>query len=140
MAASAYPGSNNGNLHSCPNSSAINSDQRDPNVQSGSQFPGPSSHPQNHVPSRPVFYVPAPPPPPFLHYQWPLPFSYNPFTGFPGIGESYGFSSFFFFLFLFHNFKLMFHSFPIALLLYIKNKTLQCFIFNIITMGRPDQH
>ncbi|XP_067426701.1 uncharacterized protein [Thunnus thynnus] len=50
------------------------------------QNPGPSSHPQHHVSAQPVFYVHAPHPPPFLHYQWPMPFSYNPFAGFPGMG------------------------------------------------------
>ncbi|CAK6964877.1 uncharacterized protein LOC121885001 isoform X1 [Scomber scombrus] len=50
------------------------------------QNPAPSSHPQHHVPAQPVFYVHAQHPPPFFHYQWPMPFSYNPFTGFPGMG------------------------------------------------------
>lgn len=76
------PGPNSGNLHSCPNSSASNCGQQD----SGAALSGqdPSSHPQQHFSTRPVFYVPAPPPPPFLPFQWPMPFSYNPFGGFPG--------------------------------------------------------
>ncbi|KAM9790889.1 uncharacterized protein ACBT44_019270 isoform 1-T3 [Syngnathus typhle] len=45
-----------------------------------SQDPGSTHHP------RPVFYVPAPPPPQFLHYQWPMPFPYNPIAGFSGMG------------------------------------------------------
>ncbi|XP_072296399.1 bucky ball [Eucyclogobius newberryi] len=40
------------------------------------------AHPQ--LMSRPVFYVHAPPPP-FMHYQWPMPF-YNPFNPFSGMG------------------------------------------------------
>lgn len=79
---SAQPGPNGGNLHSHPNSGVPNPGQQDPGLL---------SHPQHHGSARPVFYVPAPPPPPFLHYQWPMPFSYNPFVGFPGMGESCGF-------------------------------------------------
>lgn len=94
----AHPGPNGGNLHAFPNRSVANSGQQDPGLQSASQDPGPSSHPQHHVSARPVFYVPAPPPPPFLQYQWPMPVSYNPFAGFPSMGESYGFFSFNFFL------------------------------------------
>lgn len=54
-------GPNGGNLHSYPNNSAPNCGQQDPGA------------------TRPVFYVPAPPPPPFLPFQWPMPFPYNPF-------------------------------------------------------------
>ncbi|XP_044076010.1 uncharacterized protein LOC122887138 [Siniperca chuatsi] len=82
----AHPGPNGRNLHSRPNSGILNSGQQNPGLHGTSQDPGPSSHPQQHVSARPVFYVPAPPPPPFLHYQWPMPFSYNPFAGFPGMG------------------------------------------------------
>ncbi|XP_019739335.1 uncharacterized protein LOC109524142 isoform X2 [Hippocampus comes] len=57
--------------------------QSDPGLQGPSQDPGSTAHPQ--MSTRAVFYVPAPPPPPFLHYQWPVPFSYNPFSGFPGM-------------------------------------------------------
>ncbi|XP_051943701.1 serine/arginine repetitive matrix protein 2-like isoform X2 [Hippocampus zosterae] len=57
--------------------------QPDPGPQGPSQDPASMAHPQ--MPTRAVFYVPAPPPPPFLHYQWPVPFSYNPFPGFPGM-------------------------------------------------------
>ncbi|XP_071348580.1 uncharacterized protein [Trachinotus anak] len=79
-------GPNSGSLHSGTNSSVSNSGQQDSRLHSNSQDPGPSSHPQHHVSARPVFYVHAPPPLPFLHYQWPMPFSYNPFAGFPGMG------------------------------------------------------
>lgn len=107
---SAHPGPNGGNLHTRPNSGIPNSGPQDPGLHGTSQDPGLSSYPQHHVSARPIFYVPAPPPPPFFHYQWPMPFSYNPFAGFPGMGESYGF--FFsikfeiFFLFLFCLFRL----------------------------------
>ncbi|KAK5914564.1 hypothetical protein CgunFtcFv8_008997 [Champsocephalus gunnari] len=49
-------------------------------------------HPQHHHPRRPAFYVhaPPPPPPPFHPSQWPMPFSYNPFAGFPGMGYGMG--------------------------------------------------
>ncbi|KAM9719825.1 uncharacterized protein ACNS7B_020479 [Menidia menidia] len=66
--------------------------QQEPGPPGSGQEPGPppsssssssSSHP---LFARPVFYVQAPPPPPFLQYQWPLPFSYSPFGGFPGMG------------------------------------------------------
>lgn len=77
----AQSGPNGGNIHTRPSSGITNSGQQDP---------GPPFHPQHHMSARPVFYIPAPapPPPPFLHYQWPMPFSYNPFAGFPGMGES----------------------------------------------------
>ncbi|XP_038574912.1 E3 ubiquitin-protein ligase Hakai-like [Micropterus salmoides] len=75
----AQSGPNGGNIHTRPSSGITNSGQQDP---------GPPFHPQHHMSARPVFYIPAPapPPPPFLHYQWPMPFSYNPFAGFPGMG------------------------------------------------------
>lgn len=72
-------GPNDGNLHSCPNNSAPNCGQQDLGAQMTSQDTGPSSHPQQQFSTRPVFYVPAPPPPPFLPFQWPMPFPYNPF-------------------------------------------------------------
>ncbi|XP_029686269.1 uncharacterized protein isoform X2 [Takifugu rubripes] len=78
------PGPNGGNLHSCPNS-APNCGQQDLGAPMTSQDTGPSSHPQQHFSTRPVFYVPAPPPPPFLPFQWPMPFPYNPF-GVSGYG------------------------------------------------------
>ncbi|XP_031730829.1 uncharacterized protein LOC116398564 [Anarrhichthys ocellatus] len=80
----AHPGPNGGNPHT--HSGGPTSMQQDPGLHGTSQNPGPSSHPQHHVPTRPVFYIHAQPPPPFLQYQWPMPFSYNPFTGFPGMG------------------------------------------------------
>lgn len=80
----AHPGLIGGNVQSRPNGSELNSGLQDPGLQ---QEPGPSSQPQHHVTARPIFYVPAPPPPPFLQYQWPMPFSYNPFAGVPGMGE-----------------------------------------------------
>ncbi|XP_029914864.1 uncharacterized protein LOC115364431 [Myripristis murdjan] len=57
-------------------------------VNSGQQGPGLSAHPQPFIPlqPQPVYYVPPAPPPSLLHYQWPGPFQYNPFTGFPGMG------------------------------------------------------
>ncbi|XP_060896568.1 uncharacterized protein LOC132975800 [Labrus mixtus] len=79
----AHPGPHAGNLHSQPTSGVPNSGFHDPGLQGISQDPR-LQHP--HVSSRPVFYVPVQPPPPFLHYQWPMPFSYNPFSGFPGMG------------------------------------------------------
>ncbi|TMS09522.1 hypothetical protein E3U43_002181 [Larimichthys crocea] len=79
----AHPGLIGGNVQSRPNGSELNSGLQDPGLQ---QEPGPSSQPQHHVTARPIFYVPAPPPPPFLQYQWPMPFSYNPFAGVPGMG------------------------------------------------------
>ncbi|XP_073346541.1 uncharacterized protein [Pagrus major] len=80
----AHPGPNVGNLPS--HSGLPNPGQQDPGLNGTSQDPGPPFHPQHHAPVRPVFYVPAPPPPPFLQYQWPMPFPYNPFAGFPGMG------------------------------------------------------
>ncbi|XP_077392277.1 uncharacterized protein LOC144030145 [Festucalex cinctus] len=65
-------------------SGAPNSRQSDAGPQGPSQDPG--STPNPHMSPRPVFYVPAPPQPQFVHYQWPMPFSYNPFAGFPGMG------------------------------------------------------
>ncbi|CAJ1087239.1 histone acetyltransferase KAT6A-like [Xyrichtys novacula] len=77
----AHPGPNTENLSSYYNSSrAENSGQQDPGQQGTNRDVGP------HMSARPVLYVPVPPPHPFLHYQWPMPFSYNPFTGFPGMG------------------------------------------------------
>ncbi|KAF3846874.1 hypothetical protein F7725_003952 [Dissostichus mawsoni] len=55
-------------------------------TRSSTQPPPPPTpqppHFQHHLPGRPVFYVHAPPPPPFHPCQWPMPFSYNPFAGF----------------------------------------------------------
>ncbi|XP_035805349.2 uncharacterized protein buc2l isoform X2 [Amphiprion ocellaris] len=82
----AHPGHNGGNLPSHVNSVMANAMQQDPRLQYISQNPGSSSHPQHPVFARPVFYIPTPPPPPFLHYQWPMPLSYNPFACFPGYG------------------------------------------------------
>lgn len=78
------PAPNSGNLHSCPNSNASTCGQQDSGAPMSSQDTAPPPHPQQHFSTRPVFYVPAPPPPPFLPFQWPVPFSYNPFGGFPG--------------------------------------------------------
>ncbi|KAM6989180.1 uncharacterized protein LKV04_008906 [Tautogolabrus adspersus] len=79
----AHPGPHPANLHSQPTSGVPNPGLHDPGLQGISQDPR-LQHP--HLSSRPVFYVPVPPPPPFLQYQWPMPFSYNPFSGFPGMG------------------------------------------------------
>ncbi|KAG7221025.1 hypothetical protein INR49_031196 [Caranx melampygus] len=73
------------NLHSGINSNAPGSGQ-DPRLHGNNQDLGPSPHPQHHASARPFFYLHAPPPLPFLQYQWPMPFSYNPFNGFPGMG------------------------------------------------------
>ncbi|XP_055007623.1 transcription factor TFIIIB component B'' homolog [Boleophthalmus pectinirostris] len=54
-------------------------------AQAQAQVPGQDPglvHPQ--LVSRPLYYVHAPPPP-FMHYQWPMPF-YNPFNPFSGMG------------------------------------------------------
>lgn len=84
----AHPGPNVGNLPSY--SGLPNAGQQHPGLNGTSQDPGPPFHPQHHVSTQPVFYVPAPPPAPFLQYQWPVPFPYNPFAGFPGMGECCG--------------------------------------------------
>lgn len=68
------------------NADVANSAQQDPGLHSTSQAPGPS-HPQHPVFPRPLFYVHAPPLPPFLQYQWPMPLPYNPFPGFLGMGK-----------------------------------------------------
>ncbi|XP_024858238.1 uncharacterized protein LOC108250181 [Kryptolebias marmoratus] len=47
-----------------------------------------SSHLHQPVFVPPTLYTHAPPPPPFLHYQWPMPFSFTPFSGYPN--RSYG--------------------------------------------------
>ena len=57
--------------------------------------PGPPCTPHPHFPPHPFMYMPPathphpqpPPMPPFHQYQWPMPYSYNPFSGFPGMGE-----------------------------------------------------
>ncbi|KAJ3594388.1 hypothetical protein NHX12_003695 [Muraenolepis orangiensis] len=62
------------------------------------QQPGPpcTSHPHAHIPPHPFMYMPPgphpqpPPMPPFLQYQWPMPFPYNPFAGFPAMGYGMG--------------------------------------------------
>ncbi|MEQ2275864.1 hypothetical protein XENORESO_009879 [Xenotaenia resolanae] len=68
------------------NSGAASSVQQDPGPHSAGQDPGFALHPQHPIFGRPVLYIHAPPPPPLLHYQWPMPFSYNPFAGFPNMG------------------------------------------------------
>ncbi|AWP04690.1 Hypothetical protein SMAX5B_001294 [Scophthalmus maximus] len=79
------PGPNRVNLPSGTNTAVPNSGLRDPRLHGHNQDQGPSSHYQHPVSARPVYYVQAPPPPPFLQYQWPMPISYNPFSGFPGM-------------------------------------------------------
>lgn len=81
----APEGPSGANPHVRVNADVANSTQQDPGLHSTSQDPGPSSHPQHPVFARPLFYVHAPPLPPFLQYQWPLP--YNPFPGFLGMGK-----------------------------------------------------
>ncbi|XP_033974456.1 uncharacterized protein LOC117473083 [Trematomus bernacchii] len=82
---SAHPIRVHGNTRA--NSGGPSSDQHDPGLYTPCQDHGaPPHHPQHHLPGRPVFYVHAPPPPPFHPCQWPMPFSYNPFAGFPGMG------------------------------------------------------
>ncbi|XP_035855773.1 uncharacterized protein LOC116045200 [Sander lucioperca] len=87
----AHPGPNGGSLHTRSNSRGPTCEQQDPGLHGISQDPGSSIHPQPPVFVRPFFYVhppppPPPPPPPFLHYQWPMPFPYNHFAAFPGMG------------------------------------------------------
>ncbi|KAI4787501.1 hypothetical protein KUCAC02_036424, partial [Chaenocephalus aceratus] len=97
---SAHPSRVHGNTRA--NSGGPSSDQHHPGLYTPCQDPGapphhshpptlpPTPHPQHHLPGRPVFYVHAPPPPPFHPSQWPMPFSYNPFAGFPGMGYGMG--------------------------------------------------
>ncbi|XP_032392710.1 uncharacterized protein LOC116702551 isoform X6 [Etheostoma spectabile] len=86
----AHQGPIAGSLHT--NSRGPTCEQQAPGLHGISQDPGASFHPQPPVFVRPFFYVHAPPPPqpppppPFLHYQWPMPFPYNPFAAFPGMG------------------------------------------------------
>ncbi|KAJ4936523.1 hypothetical protein JOQ06_001113 [Pogonophryne albipinna] len=82
---SAHPSRVHGNTRA--NSGGPSSDQHDPGLYTPCQdHRALPHHPQHHLPGRPVFYVHAPPPPPFHTCQWPMPFSYNPFAGFPGMG------------------------------------------------------
>ncbi|XP_035769173.1 uncharacterized protein LOC118455184 [Neolamprologus brichardi] len=81
----APEGPSGANPHVRVNADVANSAQQDPGLHSTSQDPGPS-HPQHPVFPRPLFYVHAPPLPPFLQYQWPMPLPYNPFPGFLGMG------------------------------------------------------
>ncbi|KAK5914562.1 hypothetical protein CgunFtcFv8_008995 [Champsocephalus gunnari] len=94
---SAHPSIVHGNTRA--NGDVPSSDQHHPGLYTACQDPGapphhphphPHPHPQHHLPGRPVFYVHAPPPPPFHPSQWPMPFSYNPFAGFPGMGYGMG--------------------------------------------------
>ncbi|KAJ4931873.1 hypothetical protein JOQ06_010311 [Pogonophryne albipinna] len=91
---SAHPSRVHGNTRA--NSGGPSSDQHDPGLYTPCQGPGAPPHPlqhphpQHHLPGRPVFYIHAPPPPPFHPSQWPMPFSYNPFAGFPGMGYGMG--------------------------------------------------
>ncbi|XP_067109017.1 uncharacterized protein buc2l [Osmerus mordax] len=54
--------------------------------------PGTGAHgsihppPPHHHQPRPYFYMQPPPMPPLMHYQWPMPIPYNPYSGFPGMG------------------------------------------------------
>ncbi|XP_062259648.1 uncharacterized protein buc2l isoform X2 [Platichthys flesus] len=80
------PGPNGGSLYFGANGAVPNSGPPDPGLHSNSQDPGPLFHPQHHVSARPLFYIHPQPPPPFHPYQWPMPFSYNPFAGYPGMG------------------------------------------------------
>ncbi|XP_030581223.1 uncharacterized protein LOC115777457 [Archocentrus centrarchus] len=80
----APDGPNGANPHTHVNHNVTNAAQQDPGLHS--QDPGSSAYPQHPIFARPVFYVNGPPLPPFLHYQWPTPLSYNPFAGFLGMG------------------------------------------------------
>ena len=99
---SSQPGPNGGTPNPQPNTSTGIPHPRQqgpqhvcPGMYTTSQDhqPGPpcTSHPHTHIPPHPFMYIPPhpqpPPMPPFLQYQWPMPFSYNPFTGFPAMGE-----------------------------------------------------
>ncbi|KAM8850884.1 uncharacterized protein AB9W97_021864 [Spinachia spinachia] len=81
-----HPGAICGTLQACINGGGPTSHPQGPGLHSTSQDLGPPSYLQHPMSARPVFYVHGPPPPHFLHYQWPMPFSYNPFAGFPGMG------------------------------------------------------
>ncbi|RVE61417.1 hypothetical protein OJAV_G00170480 [Oryzias javanicus] len=74
-----------GSSASCTNSES-SSAQPAPGPHSAVHEPGSLSHPQPSVFVRPLVYVHAPPPPPFLQYQWPMSSFYNPFGGIPGYG------------------------------------------------------
>nr|XP_033944513.1 uncharacterized protein LOC117450705 isoform X4 [Pseudochaenichthys georgianus] len=92
---SAHPSRVHGNTRA--NGDVPSSDQHHPGLYTPCQDPGAPPHhphPQHHLPGRPVFYVHAPPPPPFHPSQWPMPFSYNPFAGFPGMGYGMGMPTF----------------------------------------------
>ncbi|XP_063741264.1 uncharacterized protein LOC134865578 isoform X2 [Eleginops maclovinus] len=83
---SAHPEPSRVHVSSWANSCGPTSDPHDPGLHGPRQAPRPPPHPQHHIPARPVFYVHAPPPPPFHPYEWPMHFSHNPFAGFPGMG------------------------------------------------------
>ncbi|KAL3054377.1 hypothetical protein OYC64_006662 [Pagothenia borchgrevinki] len=88
---SAHPSRVHGNTRA--NSGGPSSDQHHPGLYTPCQdhgAPPHPQHPQHPQHGRPVFYVHAPPPPPFHPCQWPMPFSYNPFAGFPGMGYGMG--------------------------------------------------
>ncbi|XP_024128927.1 uncharacterized protein LOC112147057 isoform X2 [Oryzias melastigma] len=74
-----------GSPASCINNEP-SSAQPAPGPHSAVHEPGSLSHPQPPVFVRPLVYVHAPPPPPFLQYQWPMSSFYNPFGGIPGYG------------------------------------------------------
>ncbi|KAK5859383.1 hypothetical protein PBY51_020942 [Eleginops maclovinus] len=85
---SAHPEPSRVHVSSWANSCGPTSDPHDPGLHGPCQDPRPPPNPQHHIPARPVFYVHAPPPPPFHPYEWPMHFSHNPFAGFPGMGYS----------------------------------------------------
>ncbi|KAI4800704.1 hypothetical protein KUCAC02_007145 [Chaenocephalus aceratus] len=92
---SPHPSRMHGNTRA--NGDVPSSDQYHPELYTPCQDPGAPPHhphPKHHLPGRPVFYVHAPPSPPFHPSQWPMPFSYNPFAGFPGMGYGMGMSPF----------------------------------------------
>ncbi|XP_043955205.1 uncharacterized protein LOC122821396 isoform X1 [Gambusia affinis] len=69
-----------------PSSGVASFAQQDPCPHGTAQDLGFPPHGQHPIFACPVFYIPAPPPPSLLQYQWPMPFSYNPFAGFPSMG------------------------------------------------------
>lgn len=103
---SSQPGPNRANPNSQPNTATgvPNPRQHGPQYaypvnhmyatsQAHQLAPPCTSHSHTQILPHPFMYIPPgahPQPPPMplcLQYQWPMPFPYNPFAGFPGMGE-----------------------------------------------------
>lgn len=107
----AHLGPSDGNQSSGSTSGQTSTGHQEQGLPAIIQDLWPVSHPQHYGAARPIFCIPAPPLPPFFQYQWSMPLSYNPFSGFPGIGESSGF--YFFRLCWFqvvHNYVHVYHT------------------------------